>query len=176
MRGRVHYASADTEDLFRLRASSQLIAIRSIFSISENFLSPIALWKNLKCFASVNFFLFMANIIIQKTHLHYCIQVVLLVSFLQLRACSMYYFSTAAHHNTIDLAFKTHLFITSQLCRSEIQAQCSWLLCSGTHETDIRVSTRLLSHLEPPCSLPGIFRLLVEFNSLWLKDCFLAGC
>lgn len=82
--------------------------------------------------------------------------------------------------STINLAFTTHLFITSQPCRSEIQAWQSWLLCSGSRKTHAKVSARLLSHLELrvpfrvysgcwqnliPCDRRTVFLLAVGWGS-----------
>lgn len=55
---------------------------------------------------------------------------------------------------------------------SAVWAWFSWLLCSVSHKTAVKVLAGLCSHLEaqPRKNLPRLFKLLAKFMSSWLHD------
>lgn len=73
---------------------------------------------------------------------------------------------------------KQHPFIISQFCRSEVQVgACELSAASLTRPTSKGQPSGLFSG-DSGRNLPGSFRLLAEYSSLWLQDggpCFLAG-
>ena len=72
---------------------------------------------------------------------------------------------------TTNSGLKQHILITSQCLWSGVWLWCGWVLCSGTHNSAVKVAARLHSYLEP--TLEGIIpplnslRLLPECISFW---------
>lgn len=73
---------------------------------------------------------------------------------------------------------KAHHIISSQFYRAEVPTGHNLVLHSGSHNAKIKVSTRLLSHLEPMKKnrLPTSFRPQAQSHSLRLELRFQSPC
>ena len=89
---------------------------------------------------------------------------------------SVFYYCVTNYHKLSGL--KQHIRLLSHtLCRSGVQTQFSWAVCSGSHMASIKVLVRLHSYLEARLGrhlFPTSFVLLAEFISLQLYDFLVA--
>ena len=59
---------------------------------------------------------------------------------------------------------------TCKLYRSEVQARHDRILCLGSHWAEVKVLPEPALLIWGSGSHPSSFRLLTEFNPLWLQD------